>query len=181
MSNKTYPIDVNGVHRDLPIIRISENLSIASFVILGDNEIVTAAADKLKDMLPKADYLMTAEAKGVPLAHELANAMGYKKYIVARKNVKAYMDNPLIATVESITTKGQQILCLDRADADTIKGKTVLLVDDVISTGESIQSLAALAEKAGAQVIGKASILVEGDPENHKDVINLGCIPVFPD
>jgi adenine phosphoribosyltransferase len=178
---KSYTLKVAGLERELTLCPLNDELYIGAFIIFGDVELTTACARELLKIAPEHDVMITSESKGIPLIYEMARQAGENKYIVARKNVKAYMDNPLIATVESITTKGQQILCLDRADADAINGKTVLLVDDVISTGESIQSLAQLAEKAGAHVIGKASILVEGNPEDHKDVINLGCIPVFPD
>lgn len=174
-----YSVNINGVERDLPLIKINEEMSIASFVILGDCEVVVAAAEALKEKLPETDFLMTAEAKGISLTHELAKVMGFSKYIVARKSVKAYMKNPLVVDVSSITTEGEQMLCLDGSDADVIKGKKVVLIDDVISTGASIKAIRELAERAGAEVVGEAAILTEGDLKNHGDVISLGNIPLF--
>ena len=179
MSAKTYPIDINGVHRELPVVKISDDLSIASFVILGDCEVVVAAAAALKEKLPETDFLMTAEAKGISLTHELARIMGFRKYIVARKSVKSYMQHPFKVSVSSITTEGEQTLCLDGSDAELIKGKRVVLVDDVISTGESVKAIRELAEEAGAEVVAEAAILTEGDSENHEDVISLGNIPLL--
>lgn len=177
--NNTHKVVINGVERELPLIKISDELSIASFVILGDCEVVVAAAEALKDKLPEADYLMTAEAKGISLTHELARVTGAPKYIVARKSVKSYMKDPLVIDVSSITTEGEQTLCLDGADAEMIKGKKVILVDDVISTGASIKAIRFLAEKAGAEVVAQAAILTEGNPADHKDIICLGNIPLF--
>ncbi|MFQ8602131.1 MAG: phosphoribosyltransferase family protein [Anaerovoracaceae bacterium] len=179
MNDKTYPVDINGVHRELPIIKLDDKFSIASFVILGDCEIVVAAAQKLKDKLPEADFLMTAEAKGISLTHELARVLKFPKYIVARKSVKAYMKDPLLVNVSSITTEGEQTLCLDGIDAETIKNKRVIIVDDVISTGASVKAIRKLAQSAGAEVVAEAAILTEGNPEEHKDVISLGNIPLF--
>ena len=173
MEKKTYSVDINGVHRELPIVKLNDDVSIASFVILGDCEVVVAAAEALKDKLPKADFLMTAEAKGVSLTHELARIMGFPRYIVARKSVKGYMEDPFTVDVSSITTKEAQTLCLDGVDAK------VVIVDDVISTGESVKAVRKLAESAGAEVIAEAAILTEGNEEDHKNVISLGNIPLF--
>lgn len=179
MKNKTYSIDINGVHRELPVVKLNDDVSIASFVILGDCEIVVAAAEALRERLPEADFLMTAEAKGISLTHELAKIMGFSRYIVARKSVKGYMENPLTVDVSSITTKGIQTLCLDGKDAERIKGKKIIIVDDVISTGESVKAIRKLAEDAGAEVVAEAAILTEGDEKNHQGVISLGNIPLF--
>ena len=173
MEKKTYSVDINGVHRELPIVKLNDDVSIASFVILGDCEVVVAAAEALKDKLPKADFLMTAEAKGISLTHELARIMGFPRYIVARKSVKGYMEDPFTVDVSSITTKEAQTLCLDGVDAK------VVIVDDVISTGESVKAVRKLAESAGAEVIAEAAILTEGNEEDHKNVISLGNIPLF--
>lgn len=177
---KFYDITVAGVKRRLPIVQISDRLAVASFVMLGDCEVVCAAAQALKDMVPEADWLVTAEAKGIPLAHELARRLGMSRYIVARKSIKPYMEHPMDVTVNSITTQKEQHLCLDGQDAEKIRGRRVLLVDDVISTGESIEAIRTLVEKAGGNVVGKVCILTEGDPEKHKGIIRLGNLPLFP-
>ncbi|HEY4553224.1 MAG TPA: phosphoribosyltransferase family protein [Bacillaceae bacterium] len=175
----TYTLQVGSVTRELPVIPISDSLSIASFVILGDTEIVCEAAPLLAEKLPSVDILVTAEAKGIPFVHELAKHMGMPRYIVARKSVKAYMDEPLVSKVNSITTQSEQVLCLDRSDAEWIKGKRVALIDDVISTGQSINALAELVESAGAIVVCKAAILAEGDAAKRDDIIFLEELPLF--
>ena len=180
MENATYELTVAGVTRQLPIIQIAPDLAIASFVILGDCELVTAAAPLLAERLPKVDYLVTAEAKGIPLANEVSRLLGLPYYIVARKSIKPYMEHPMDVTVHSITTQKEQHLCLDGQDAEQIQGRRVLLVDDVISTGESIEAIRVLVEKAGGIVVGKVCILTEGDPARHNDVISLGNLPLFP-
>ena len=175
--SKTYPINVAGLLRDLPVVSIAPDLCIASFVILGDAEMISHAADALLPLLPTADYLLTAEAKGIPLAYALAERLGMPRYIVARKSVKAYMDKPLETSVHSITTHKEQRLYLDQDDASRIQGKRVILLDDVISTGESMAGLHRLADQAGAQVEGTACILVEGDMPY--EIIHLGRLPLF--
>ena len=176
-----YTLEVAGVTRNLPIIRISDDLAIASFVILGDCELVTKAAPLLAERLPQVDYIVTAEAKGIPLAHEMARVMGAPRYIVARKSVKPYMAHPLIERVDSITTQAEQALCLDGGDAALIRGKRVALVDDVISTGESIAAVERLAIEAGAEVVARVAILAEGDAAQRDDIIYLEQLPLFPD
>ncbi|MET3696726.1 adenine phosphoribosyltransferase [Bacillus oleivorans] len=176
---ETYPLMVAGIKRELPIIPISDQLKIASFVILGDAEIVSAAAPLLAEKLTEVDYLVTAEAKGIPLVYELSKQLNMKQYIVARKSVKPYMEEPLVNQVVSITTQKEQLLCLDRKDADVIKGKRVALIDDVISTGESIKALEELVTKAGGMVVAKAAILAEGDAAERNDILFLEKLPVF--
>lgn len=180
MVEKYYAITVAGVERQLPVVELNESLAVASFVILGDCELVCAASKELASMTPEADWIVTAEAKGIPLAHELARLLHMQRYIVARKSIKPYMKEPLTITVNSITTQKEQHLVLDGADGEAICQKRVLLVDDVISTGESIEAIRMLVEKAGGQVVGKVSILTEGDPEKHREVIALGNLPLFP-
>ena len=175
-----YEITVAGVKRRLPVVQISDELAVASFVMLGDCEMVCAAAKQLYGMVPEADWIVTAEAKGIPLAHELSRLLGMKRYIVARKSIKPYMEHPMDVTVHSITTQKEQHLCLDGQDAEQIQGRRVLLVDDVISTGESIEAIRVLVEKAGGIVVGKVCILTEGDPARHNAVISLVNIPLFP-
>lgn len=176
---KTYSIEVAGVTRDLPIIQISDNLCIASFVILGDTELVCAAAPEIVRKLPEVDVLVTAEAKGIPLVFEISRLLKMRKYIVARKSIKPYMDSPIIDEVVSIITQKKQILCLDEKDAEEIKGKRVAIIDDVISTGESIQALERLVESAGGIVTAKAAILAEGEAADRKDIIFLEYLPLF--
>lgn len=176
-----YELTVAGLTRQLPIMKIADNLAIASFVILGDCEIVTATAPEIMKKLPdQIDYLVTAEAKGIPLAQELSRLLGLPYYIVARKSVKPYMATPLTDEVVSITTQKAQTLCLDGKDALAIKGKRVALIDDVISTGESLAAIERLVEKAGAQIVAKAAILAEGDAAKRDDIIFLEELPLFP-
>ena len=166
--------------RKLPVIQVADALSIASFVILGDTELVEEAAKKLKDKLPEVDVLITAEAKGIPLIFELSRIRGMKQYIVARKSIKPYMVSPLVTEVYSITTQKKQILCLDETEAAAIKGKRVAIIDDVISTGESLKAMEALVKKAGGHIAAKAAILAEGSAADREDIIYLEKLPVFP-
>jgi len=177
---KTYELHVEGLKRHLPIIQIKENLSIASFVLLGDIEMVDAAATALAEKLPDVDLLITAEAKGIPLVYELTKRMKLPRYVVARKSIKAYMLEPLIHEVKSITTEEKQILCLDFHDVAFLKYKRVAIIDDVISTGASIKVLEELVTKAGGRVVAKAAILAEGDAIKRDDIIFLGTLPLFP-
>ncbi|RNB83383.1 adenine phosphoribosyltransferase [Brevibacillus fluminis] len=176
---KTYVLEIAGITRHLPIIPIAEHVSIASFVILGDTELVTAAAPLLAEKLPEVDVLITAEAKGIPLIHEMSRVMNMKKYYVARKSTKPYMESPLINEVESITTQKKQILCLDGADAREIAGKRVAIIDDVISTGKSLQAIEDLVVKAGGHVVARAAILAEGDAAGRSDILFLQELPLF--
>ncbi|HJA92148.1 MAG TPA: adenine phosphoribosyltransferase [Candidatus Eisenbergiella merdipullorum] len=180
MEHRYYEMNIVGCIRKLPVIRISDNLDIASFVLLGDAELVVKAAAALKERVPEVDYLITAEAKGIPLVQEMARIMGMKRYFVARKSVKPYMLEPFVTEVYSITTQKKQILCLDREESELIRGKRILIVDDVISTGESLKAMETLVEKAGGKIAGKASILAEGDAAKRKDIIYLEALPTFP-
>ncbi|TQS75051.1 adenine phosphoribosyltransferase [Ornithinibacillus gellani] len=176
---ETYELKVAGVTRQLPIIAINEQVKIASFVVLGDTALVTAAAPKLAELLPEVDMLVTAEAKGIPFVHEVSKILQNDRYVVARKSVKSYMENPIVHKVHSITTATPQILCLDQSDIPLIEGKRVALVDDVISTGESIHALEELVVKAGGNVVAKAAILAEGDAAERDDIIFLEKLPIF--
>lgn len=175
-----YDLEVNGLHRKLPIVPVSDRLSIASFVILGDTELVCSAAAALCERLPEVDYLITAEAKGIPLIFEMSRVLAMPTYFVARKSVKVYMQDPIKTDVNSITTQGQQSLYLDSHDAALIKGKRIAIVDDVISTGQSLQAVEDLVKKAGGLVVAKAAILAEGDAIKRDDIIFLQELPVFP-
>lgn len=177
---KTYEMLVAGVKRDLPIIPISDDLAIASFVILGDTELVCEAAKELVKRLPEADILVTAEAKGIPLVFEVSRLLGMERYVVARKSIKAYMADPLVDEVESITTQKKQMLCLDRNDVALVEGKRVIIIDDVISTGESLRAVESLVAKAGGTIVAKAAILAEGDAAKRDDILFLKELPLFP-
>ena len=174
-----YRMTVAGLERDLPICPLNEKLSIAGFVIFGDQELTVACARDLLKKAPEYDYILTAEAKGIPLAHEMARQAGDAKYILARKGPKLYMRDIFSVTVQSITTAKEQKLFLDGADAALMKGKRILVVDDVISTGESLKALEALVEKAGGEICGRMAILAEGDAIDRKDIIYLEPLPLF--
>ena len=174
-----YTMNVAGLQRDLPICKVTDSLYIAGFVIFGDQELTVAAARELLKLAPEYDYIITAEAKGIPLAHEMSRQAGDAKYILARKGPKLYMRDIFEVSVHSITTAKEQKLYLDGADAELMKGKRILLVDDVISTGESLHALEALVEKAGGTVCGKMAILAEGDAQNRDDLIYLEKLPLF--
>ena len=176
---KTYTLNVAGLTRELPIIKLSYDLSIASFVILGDTEIVRKTAPIIAKKLPEVDFIVTAEAKGIPLAYEISRVLNLNEYVVARKSVKAYMEEPIEVEVNSITTTNSQKLYLNNQDAKKIKGKRVALVDDVNSTGQSLKALERLVEKAGGKVLAKAAILAEGDAKDRKDIIFLEALPTF--
>lgn len=170
---------IAGLERDLPICRVSDDLYIAGFVIFGDPELTVACAAQLLKKAPEYDYIITAEAKGIPLAHEMARQAGDKKYFLARKIPKLYMTGVFEATVRSITTAREQTLYLDVADAELMRGKRILLVDDVISTGESLTALEHLVEKAGGIICGRMSILAEGAAQTRPDLIYLEKLPLF--
>lgn len=174
-----YHMRIAGLERDLPICPVSDTLSIAGFVIFGDQALTVACAKELLAKVPKYDYLITAEAKGIPLAHEMARQAGNAKYILARKAPKLYMRDIFSVAVNSITTAKEQRLYLDGADAALMKGKKILLVDDVISTGESMTALEALVTKAGGEICGRAAILAEGDAQDRPDIVYLEKLPLF--
>ena len=174
-----YTMNVAGLKRDLPICKVTDSLYIAGFVIFGDQELTVACAKELLKVAPEYDYIITAEAKGIPLAHEMSRQAGDAKYILARKGPKLYMRDIFEVSVRSITTAKEQKLYLDGADAALMKGRRILLVDDVISTGESLAALEALVEKAGGTVCGKMAILAEGDAQDREDLIYLEKLPLF--
>ena len=176
---KTYTLHVAGLTRELPVIKLSYDLSIASFVILGDTEIVRKTAPIIAKKLPEVDFIVTAEAKGIPLAYEISRILNLNEYVVARKSIKAYMEEPIEVEINSITTTNSQKLYLNNQDAKKIKGKRIALVDDVISTGQSLKALERLVEKAGGKVLAKAAILAEGDAKDRKDIIFLEALPTF--
>ncbi len=174
-----HTMNIAGLDRDLPICKVTDDLYIAGFVIFGDQELTVACAKALLEKAPEYDYIITAEAKGIPLAHEMARQTGAKKYFLARKAPKLYMQGVFSVSVKSITTAKEQTLYLDTADAELMKGKKILLVDDVISTGESLHALEALVEKAGGVIAGRMAILAEGDAQERPDLIYLEKLPLF--
>ena len=170
---------IAGVQRDLPLCPLNDELMIAGFVIFGDPEITTACAEELLEKAPEYDYIITAEAKGIPLAHEMARIQGNQKYFVARKKPKLYMSGVFESTVNSITTEGEQKLYLDTADAEIMKGKRILIVDDVVSLGQSLAAVEKLVNDAGGIVCGRMFILAEGDAAKRDDIIFLEKLPLF--
>ena len=174
-----HTMNIAGLDRNLPICKVTDDLYIAGFVIFGDQELTVACAKELLAKAPEYDYIITAEAKGIPLAHEMARQSGAKKYFLARKAPKLYMSGVFSVSVKSITTAKEQTLYLDTADAELMKGKKILLVDDVISTGESLRALEALVEKAGGIIAGRMAILAEGDAQERPDLIYLEKLPLF--
>ena len=176
---KTYNMTIAGVERALPLCPLNEELYIGAFVIFGDPELTTAAAKALLEKAPAYDYLITAEAKGIPLVHEMARLAGNQKYFLARKAPKLYMTGVLEVKVHSITTEKVQTLYLDTADAALMRGKRILIVDDVISTGESLYALEQLVKQAGGEICGKMAILAEGDAQKREDLIYLEKLPLF--
>ena len=176
---KTYEMIIAGVKRALPICPVNEHLSIGAFVIFGDPELTTACAKALLEKAPEYDYMITAEAKGIPLIHEMARLAGNQRYMLARKGPKLYMRDIMDVTVHSITTSKEQHLYLDGADAALMRGKRILIVDDVVSLGDSMHALEQLVEAAGGIVCGRATILAEGDAAKRDDLVYLEKLPLF--
>lgn len=175
----TYRLKVAGVERDLPLCPISERLMIAGFVMLGDTELTEACAEGLCHLLPEHDVLITAEAKGIPLICAMARRLGENRYVVARKKPKLYMKEVLKCEVTSITTEGGQCLYLDGADAELMRGKKVVIVDDVISTGQSLHALEELVKMSGGIITAKVAVLAEGSAIDRTDIRYLAPLPLF--
>ena len=175
----THAMNIAGVDRKLPICRVTDDLYIGAFVIFGDCELTTACAKALLEKAPEYDYIITAESKGIPLAQEMARLNGDAKWMLARKGVKLYMQDVLCVEVKSITTAAMQKLYLDGNDAAMMRGKRVLIVDDVISTGESLHALEELVNAAGGEIVGKMTILAEGEAQEREDIIYLEKLPLF--
>ena len=174
-----YKMKIAGLERALPICRVTDTLYIAGFVVFGDQELTVHCAKALLAQAPAYDYILTAEAKGIPLAHEMARQSGAEKYFLARKAPKLYMTGVFSSSVKSITTEGTQTLYLDTADAAMMKGKRILIVDDVISTGESLAALETLVNKAEGIIVGKMAILAEGDAKDRDDILYLEYLPLL--
>lgn len=173
-----YRVDIAGMQRDLLRCPLNEHLDIAAFIIFGDVELTVHSASELIKRLPEFDYIITPEAKSIPLAYEMSRQSG-KKYFVARKKPKLYMKDPVIVDVKSITTASQQTLILDSVEGEQLRGKKVVIVDDVISTGESLKAMEALLSKFDADIVGEAAVLAEGDAAERKDITFLGVIPLI--
>ena len=174
-----HSMNIAGLERKLPICRVTDDLYIGAFVIFGDCELTTAAAKALLEKAPEYDYIITAESKGIPLAQKMARLNGDAKWMLARKGVKLYMQDVVCVEVKSITTTNVQKLYLDGNDAAMMRGKRVLVVDDVISTGESLHALEELVKAAGGNIVGKMAILAEGDAQTREDIIYLEKLPLF--
>ncbi|MBQ2392455.1 MAG: adenine phosphoribosyltransferase [Clostridia bacterium] len=175
---KTYKMTIAGLERELEIFPINDKISIAAFILFGDAEITVAAAEELLKKVPEFDYIITPEAKSIPLAYEMSRQSG-KKYFVARKGPKLYMADPISVSVKSITTEKEQRLYLGKQDADEIRGKRVLIVDDVISTGESLVAVRELCNAAGAVEAAACAVLAEGDSKDRDDIIYLEPLPLI--
>lgn len=176
---KNYTIDIAGVKRDLPLCKVNDNLYIAAFIMFGDVEITTNSAKALLEKAPEFDVLITAESKGIPLLYEMARQSGNNYYIVARKGPKLYMKDIITTQVDSITTDHVQTLCIGSEEANAMNGKRVLIVDDVISTGESLAALETLINKVGGNIVGRMAVLAEGDAISRKDITYLAPLPLF--
>ena len=174
-----YDSTIAGLDRSLPLCPLNDKLKIGAFVIFGDPELTTACAKELLAKAPEYDYAITAESKGIPIVHEMARLDGNRKYFLARKKPKLYMNGVFEVTVRSITTEGEQKLYLDGADAKLMRGKRILLVDDVISTGESLSALEKLVNEAGGIICGRMAILAEGDAAKRDDILYLEELPLF--
>ena len=175
----TYEIDICGLKRDLPLCKVTDDLYIGAFVMFGDVELTVHCAAELLKKAPEYDYLLAPEAKSIPLLYEMARQSGAEKYFVARKGAKAYMTDVFEVNVKSITTMHMQKLVLDAADAEMIRGKRILILDDVISTGESLRASEELVNRAGGIVAGRMAVLAEGDAYDRDDIIVLGKLPLF--
>ena len=176
---KTYELKVAGLTRQLPICKVDDKLDIAAFIMFGDVELTVKCAEELVKLAPEHDVIITAEAKGIPLAYEMSRQLGVNKYLIARKSPKLYMKNPISVSVKSITTAKVQTLYIDEDDAKCMKSKRVLIVDDVISTGESVGAVEELVRKSGGNIVGRMAVLAEGDAKDRKDITYLAPLPLF--
>ena len=175
----TYDIDVAGLKRSLRLYSVNDSVKIAAFILFGDVELAVESAKELLKLAPEFDILVTAEAKSIPLIHEMAKQAGRNDYIIARKAPKVYMDNLLEVNVHSITTQREQHLCIGDIEIGKMKGKKCLIIDDVISTGESLEALEKLVTEAGGEIVGRMAVLAEGDAIERDDITVLGHLPLF--
>ncbi|MBC8595458.1 phosphoribosyltransferase family protein [Qingrenia yutianensis] len=177
--NSYYELNIAGIKRNLPLCKVNDKLYIAAFVMFGDVELTKVCAEELLKIAPEHDIMITAESKGIPLLYEMARQSGVNNYLLARKGPKLYMQDIITVDVDSITTEKKQILCISGADAESMRGKRVLIVDDVISTGESLAALSKLVETAGGNIVGKMAVLAEGDAIERHDITCLAPLPLF--
>lgn len=175
---ETFSLTVAGVTRDLPLCPVNDKLDIAAFIMFGDVELTIACATELLKKVPEFDVILTAEAKGIPLAYEMSRQSG-KLYIPARKGPKLYMEEPVVVEDRSITTEAVQRLVIDKKDLEAMDGKRILIVDDVISTGGSLHALETLADKSTGTVVAKAAVLAEGEAADRGDIVFLAPLPLF--
>lgn len=175
----TYEMDIAGLKRDLPLCKVSDDLYIGAFVMFGDVELTVHCAAELLRRAPEYDYIIAPEAKAIPLLYEMARQSGADKYFLARKGPKAYMSGVFEVEVKSITTADVQKLVIDTADAEQIRGKRMLIVDDVISTGESLRAMEELVTRAGGIIAGRMAVLAEGGAQARDDIITLAPLPLF--
>lgn len=179
-NSRFYTLEVAGLKRELPICEVNEHLDIAAFIMFSDVELTVASAKELIKKIPECDVIVTAESKGIPLAYEMSRQLGNgMRYIVARKMAKLYMRDPVSVNVKSITTASEQKLWLSSDEANYLRGKRVLIADDVISTGESLDAVIKLVEYAGGSIVGKCAVLAEGDAAERHDIIFLEKLPLF--
>ncbi len=176
---KFYTLKVAGLERQLPLCPLNDALCIGAFIIFGDVELTCACARELLKIAPEHDIMITSESKGIPLVYEMARQAGENKYVVARKMQKLYMSDTFSCEVNSITTAKKQTLYLDGKDAEYMRGKRVLIVDDVISTGDSLRAIEELVEHAGGNIVGKMAVLAEGDAKDRADIQYLQVLPLF--
>lgn len=174
-----YEMTIAGLKRQLPLCKVTDDLYIGAFIMFSDVEITVAAARELLKKAPEFDVIVTAEAKGIPLCYEMARQAGTDNYVIARKGPKLYMNNILTTEVDSITTDHIQTLCIGDKEVEMMKGKRVLIVDDVISTGESLKSIENLVERAGGNIVGRMTVLAEGEAAERDDITFLEVLPVF--
>lgn len=175
----TYKMDIAGLKRELPLCKVTDDLYIGAFVMFGDVEVTVHCAAELLKRAPAYDYLIAPEAKAIPLLYEMARQSGAERYFLARKGAKAYMSGVFSVDVKSITTDHVQHLVIDAEEAAQIKGKRMLILDDVISTGESLRAVEELVTRAGGIVAGRMAVLAEGDAQNRDDIITLAPLPLF--
>ena len=174
-----YKMKVAGIERDLPLCPINDDLYIGAFILFGDVELTEKSAEALYAKAPEHDVMITAESKGIPLICAMTRQAGQNRYVLARKSVKLYMKDVVQFEVQSITTAARQTLYLDGADAEYLKGKRVLIVDDVISTGASLEALEHIVTESGGEVVGRMAVLAEGDAIPRTDITYLSPLPLF--